>query len=302
MAGAGPYQGPVTGSLVNFFALDRSAPRRRRQSGSGRRRRQLHDRQDHADLHPEQLLADDDQRRRCRPQSAELKVTPQPNCPVRAGICAGSRTAWTSSSSTRPATSTRSRSRTSRTRPAHLQHRGQDLNYAVRRRRFGHADREQHVLPESRDESVDEVQRRTLDVAAGRQRRGPQVRVLRRPESADAAEAAGRRGQLPLRRGRQLHRAARADRRPTGRSSRSPPANPDRWPVSAAAATTSSTSICCGSARCSVTIRMQAAMPACAAPTRPCFRNPGTAVGGDRYVPDYQMQFEVTPRNLNLTR
>ena len=32
------------------------------------------------------------------------------------------------------------------------------------------------------------------------------------------------------------------------------------------------------------------------------FREPGTAVGGDRYVPDYQMQFEVTPRNLNLTR
>ena len=35
-------------------------------------------------------------------------------------------------------------------------------------------------------------------------------------------------------------------------------------------------------------------------PTR--FRNRGTAVGGERYVPDYQMQFEVTPRNLNLTR
>lgn len=32
------------------------------------------------------------------------------------------------------------------------------------------------------------------------------------------------------------------------------------------------------------------------------FRNPGVASVGDRYVPDYEMVFDVTPRNLNLTR
>jgi hypothetical protein len=51
-----------------------------------------------------------------------------------------------------------------------------------------------------------------------------------------------------------------------------------------------------------VTLRMQAASASLRGndPTR--FINRGTAVGGDRYVPDYQSQFEVTPRNLNLTR
>jgi hypothetical protein len=50
------------------------------------------------------------------------------------------------------------------------------------------------------------------------------------------------------------------------------------------------------------TLRMQTGMSSLRGndPTR--FANRGTAVGGDRYVPDYQMQFEVTPRNLNLTR
>jgi hypothetical protein len=51
-----------------------------------------------------------------------------------------------------------------------------------------------------------------------------------------------------------------------------------------------------------VTLRMQAASASLRGndPTR--FTNPGSAVGGDRYVPDYQTQFEVSPRNLNLTR
>jgi hypothetical protein len=51
-----------------------------------------------------------------------------------------------------------------------------------------------------------------------------------------------------------------------------------------------------------VTLRMQAASPSLRGTDATRFRNSGTAVGGDRYVPDYQMQFEVSPRNLNLTR
>ena len=64
MAGAGLYQGPVTGSLINFFAP--IIPRRSGASEPGSGAPVFQDRRDHADVHPEQLFADDDQRRRCR--------------------------------------------------------------------------------------------------------------------------------------------------------------------------------------------------------------------------------------------
>ena len=32
------------------------------------------------------------------------------------------------------------------------------------------------------------------------------------------------------------------------------------------------------------------------------FMCPGTAQGGEKYIPDYTWSFDVTPRNLNLTR
>lgn len=51
-----------------------------------------------------------------------------------------------------------------------------------------------------------------------------------------------------------------------------------------------------------VTMRMQTGNASLRGNDPARFVNAGTAVGGDRYVPDYQMQFEVSPRNLNLTR
>jgi hypothetical protein len=51
-----------------------------------------------------------------------------------------------------------------------------------------------------------------------------------------------------------------------------------------------------------MTIRMQAANPMLRGANTQIFMNPGTAPGGARYVPDYTMSFEVAPRNLNLTR
>jgi hypothetical protein len=51
-----------------------------------------------------------------------------------------------------------------------------------------------------------------------------------------------------------------------------------------------------------VTMRVQAANPALRGLDTRLFTNPGTAKGGERYVPDYSLSFEVTPRNLNLTR
>jgi hypothetical protein len=51
-----------------------------------------------------------------------------------------------------------------------------------------------------------------------------------------------------------------------------------------------------------VTMRVQAANPALRGTDTTLFRNPGTATGGEKFVPDYTISFEVAPRNLNLTR
>jgi hypothetical protein len=51
-----------------------------------------------------------------------------------------------------------------------------------------------------------------------------------------------------------------------------------------------------------VTMRMQASSPSLRGTDTRLFRNPGTSKGGDRFVPDYTISFEVAPRNLNLTR
>jgi hypothetical protein len=51
-----------------------------------------------------------------------------------------------------------------------------------------------------------------------------------------------------------------------------------------------------------VSLRMQAAATALRGTDPALFRNPGSAQGGERYVPDYRVSFEVAPRNLNLAR
>lgn len=51
-----------------------------------------------------------------------------------------------------------------------------------------------------------------------------------------------------------------------------------------------------------VMMRMQAGLASLRGTDTAMFKNPGTAQGGERYVPDYTISFDVTPRNLNLTR
>lgn len=51
-----------------------------------------------------------------------------------------------------------------------------------------------------------------------------------------------------------------------------------------------------------VTLRLQVAAAALRGSSTLLFRNPGTAVDSKRMVPDYTVSFEITPRNLNLTR
>jgi prepilin-type N-terminal cleavage/methylation domain-containing protein len=50
------------------------------------------------------------------------------------------------------------------------------------------------------------------------------------------------------------------------------------------------------------TIRVQTALPSLRGPAGALFTNGGLARAGGRYVPDLEIQFDVTPRNLNLTR
>ena len=51
-----------------------------------------------------------------------------------------------------------------------------------------------------------------------------------------------------------------------------------------------------------VSLRMQTASPAFRGADTSLFMKPGHAQGGQRYIPDYRSTFEVTPRNLNLAR
>ena len=49
-------------------------------------------------------------------------------------------------------------------------------------------------------------------------------------------------------------------------------------------------------------LRVQAATAALRGTDTTLFLKPGVAAGGERYVPDYRVAFDVTPRNLNLPR
>lgn len=54
--------------------------------------------------------------------------------------------------------------------------------------------------------------------------------------------------------------------------------------------------------RVSVSLRVQSAVPSLRGPAGVLFLRGGTARAGARYVPDLAVQFDVTPRNLNLAR
>lgn len=51
-----------------------------------------------------------------------------------------------------------------------------------------------------------------------------------------------------------------------------------------------------------VSLRMQASAAALRGTDPAVFMKPGSALGGERAVPDYRVSFEVAPRNLNLAR
>ncbi len=54
--------------------------------------------------------------------------------------------------------------------------------------------------------------------------------------------------------------------------------------------------------RVRVTIRVQAALERMRGPMGPLFMKGGTALAGDKFIPDQEITFDVAPRNLNLGR
>jgi hypothetical protein len=51
-----------------------------------------------------------------------------------------------------------------------------------------------------------------------------------------------------------------------------------------------------------VTLRVESAAASLRGPAGPLFANPGTSPGGYGLVPDHEIGFDITPRNLNLRR
>jgi hypothetical protein len=51
-----------------------------------------------------------------------------------------------------------------------------------------------------------------------------------------------------------------------------------------------------------VTVRVQAAAAALRGPAGTLFSKGGTSRGGERFVPDQEIRFQIAPRNLNLGR
>ena len=51
-----------------------------------------------------------------------------------------------------------------------------------------------------------------------------------------------------------------------------------------------------------VTLRVQTALAALRGSSTLLFRNPGTVAGASQAIPDHELRFDITPRNMNLGR
>jgi prepilin-type N-terminal cleavage/methylation domain-containing protein len=296
MAGAGPYQGPITGALVNFFAP--ILPRR-----IGR-----------VNPDPATVFRDDTITLSYIPNSysqtiisasmptvsSELKVTDQPNCPADASHLCGFHEnmdviIFDTSGNFDMFTITEVQADA-----AHLQHRGQDMSIAYS---VGasvtqivsntyYLNRQTHQLMRYNLNAedtpiVDDVVDLKFEYFGD-----PNPPTAPKPQAGVANclyDAAGNYKNLPV----------------------LPADEGSLAPLTADILTDGP--MCGGGTnqfdadllrvrKVRVTMRVQAANPALRGLDTRLFMNPGTAKGGERYVPDYGLSFEVAPRNLNLVR
>jgi hypothetical protein len=295
MAGAGPYQGAITGSLVNFFA-----PGLPRRIGSLNPDAPTVFKNDTITLSYIPNTYSQTTISQAMPSvSAELKVTNQSNCPADAGNLCGfiegmDVIIFDTSGNFDLFTITQVQDAA-----GHMQHRGQDLSipYGVGASitqivsNTYYLDRNAHKL--MRYNGYDQETPLADDVVDLRFDYFGDVNPPKLPKPPAGIanclyDAAGNYVNLPV-------------------------LTPDEGSLAALPGGMLTDGPMCGGGgnkfdadllrvrKVRVTMRVQAAKPSLRG-TGPLFLVPGTATGGERYVADYRLSFEVTPRNLNLTR
>jgi type II secretory pathway pseudopilin PulG len=298
VAGAGPYQGPVTGSLIGFFAP--IVPRRVGDTNADPTAGPGSFQTDRVTLtYVPNSYSQTTISQAMPPQSAELKVTNQPNCPNGEELCgfhdgmdviifdtAGH---WDTFTITHVQDSA-----------GHLQHRGQDLNYSYD---VGATITQVTTATYYLDRATNQLKKydgHASDVALV-----DNVVDLIFQYYGDPNPPTAPKPQLGV--ANCLYDAA-------GNLISQPVLAATDGSLAELTAAMLTNGPYCGTGdnqfdvdllrvrKVKVTLRMQAASASLRGRDATRFRNSGTAVGGDRYVPDYQMQFEVSPRNLNLTR
>jgi hypothetical protein len=296
MSGAGPYQGPVTGSLVNFFA-----PILPRRVGFQNPDPPATFRDNTITLSyiPNSYSQTTISASMPNP-SAELKVTDQPNCPADAGNLCGFKEGmdviiFDTSGNFDIFTITNVQDAA-----AHLQHRGQTLSKAydvgasvtqiVSNTYYLNTQTNQLMRYNGYTEDlplVDNVVDLKFEYFGD-----PNPPVQPKPPAGEANclyDAAGNYINLPT-------------------------LTPDEGSLAPLPAAILKDGPMCGGGnnafdadllrvrKVRVTMRVQAANPALRGANTTLFKHPGTSRGGEKFVPDYTISFEVSPRNLNLTR
>jgi hypothetical protein len=296
MSGAGPYQGPVTGSLINFFA-----PIIPRRIGFSNPDPATVFREDTITLSYIPNSYSQTTISSAMPQpSAELKVTPQPNCPADGGNLCGFQTGmdviiFDTSGNFDMFTITNVQDSA-----AHLQHRGQDLSKAydvgasvtqivsntyylnTQTNQLMRYDGYQGDVP-----LVDNVVGLKFEYFGD-----PSPPMAPKPPAGEANclyDAAGNlKGLATL----------AADE---GSLAPLPAAILTDGPM-CGGGTNQFDADLLRVRKVRVTMRVQVANPALRGLDTALFKHPGTSRGGERFVPDYNISFEVSPRNLNLVR
>jgi type II secretory pathway pseudopilin PulG len=296
MSGAGPYQGPVTGTLVNFFA-----PILPRRIGRVSPDAATVFKSDTITLSYIPNSYSQTTISAAMPNvSAELKVTNQPNCPADAGNLCGFHEGmdviiFDQSGNFDMFTITQVQDAA-----AHLQHRGQDLSKAydigasvtqiVSNTYYLNTTTNQLMRYNGGDNDVplvDNVVDLKFDYFGD-----PNPPVLPKPPAGEANclyDAVGNYKNLPT-------------------------LAPDEGSLASLPGAMLKDGPMCGGGtnafdadllrvrKVRVTMRVQAANPALRGASTALFKHPGTSKGGEKFVPDYRISFEVSPRNLNLTR
>jgi len=299
MAGAGPYFGNRTGSLVNFFAP--IVPRRMGLINGDARDVALPDRitlsyvpNSYSQTSISQAMP---------PQSAEVKVTQPPNCPIAKELC-GFETGMNViifDSSGHYDTFTVTQVQDS---AAHLQHRGQAFNYG-----YGAGSTITQVVTNTYFRNVTTNQLMRYDGGTSEAAIVDNVVDLRLEYFGEVNP--------PLTPKPSPGSGANCLYDDVGNYAPNPamPVLPaDEGSLAILPLEMFKDGPWCGGGdtefdadllrirKVRVTLRMQVASPSLRGTDGTLFANPGKSQGGNRLVPDYFVRFDITPRNLNLTR